>query len=211
MSDETPHHRHRPLTEAHTPSDIMTAVLDAERNKIADDRLTIAKERIELADAKREADTRQKPSWIAEWLKPNAILPLTFFAIAAFATYSHDQAATASSMKDLAGSVATIATRLDHDEQGTADRVKDLVPLIRSAEVARTQNDLINKEQGDRIESIAQSVLQMRQAMDALRDAVTKTHEELMIEEARNQREGRLTSPHGSHALTPAENDAAAK
>lgn len=195
--------------------DTLRNALEAERAKLADDRMKMAEDRLRLADAEVAAAARTAPpkaSMWTEWLKPGAILPLSFFAIAAFMTYQHDQAATAKSISDLSGNMATIATRLDHDEQGTAERVKDLVPIIRSSDNALRQNELLNKEQGERIEAIAQSVLQMRQAMDALRDAVQKTHEQLMIDEARREREGRLIMPpRGMHAPTPDDVKAAAE
>ena len=138
----------------------------------------------------RPADPPKTP-W-TDWLR-SSIIPVVLACIGGLTFYNHDQATTAKSVADLAKSIDVITQRLERDERETSDRVRDLVPIIRGGEIARASSELIDRQQNERIQAMAESIIQLRSTVETLSAAVSKTHEDLMIDRARRgEKESRL-------------------
>jgi hypothetical protein len=161
-------------------------------------------ERLKLAEDKlRMAEERQK-RWWTEWVKPGFVLPATVIALGALRVYWGDQEMTQSRFSEQAAAMTTMVNEMHAGFKIVDDRATVNLPIIKATQIAVEQQKLINDSTNDRFQNMAMAVQDMRRSVEALRDAVQKTREEMISNEAKRQREGRLmTGPHSPRPDTP--------
>jgi hypothetical protein len=170
------------------------AATAGERDKLAVERLAVADEKLRLAEKDKEAAAKARPSWWGEWVKPAPILAAAATLFGAFQVYQSDKNTIQTRFQEQSAALLSMANEVHTNLKGADERSVKYLPLIESDHSAIEAQKLINDQNSDRMQNVAVALADLRRSVEALRDAVQKTHEEMMISEAKHERESRLTT-----------------